>query len=132
VTATPDHPAPPGRPAPLTAAASLVAVEALVLVLLGVLEAASLQADKATMGATTALFFLVYGAGLAFCAWGLARPRSWARAPVVVAQIIQLLVAWSFLGGATTWVAVGLGAVAAIVLAGIFHPHSIDALGERR
>jgi hypothetical protein len=49
----------------------------------------------------------------------------------VVAQLLQFLVAWSFWGGETTWVAIGLGAVAAIVLAGIFHPQSLDALADQ-
>ena len=131
MTATPDNTFPPaGRPAPLTVAASLVAVEAVIFVVLAITEIAAFEADKAAMGATTTIFFLVYGAGLALCAWALARLRSWARAPIVVAQVIQLLVAWSFRGGETTWVAVGLAVVAAIVLAGIFHPQSIDALAE--
>jgi hypothetical protein len=131
VTATPHDALPPsGRPAPLTVAVSLVALEALIFVVLAVAEVAAFEADKAAMGATTTIFFLGYGVGLALCAWALARLRSWARAPVVVAQLIQLLVAWSFRGGETTWVAVGLAVVAAVVLAGIFHPQSIDALAE--
>lgn len=131
MTATPHDALPPsGRPAPLTVAVSLVALEALIFVVLAVAEVAAFEADKAAMGATTTIFFLGYGVGLALCAWALARLRSWARAPVVVAQLIQLLVAWSFRGGETTWVAVGLAVVAAVVLAGIFHPQSIDALAE--
>ena len=131
MTATPDPTVPPaGRPAPLTVAASLAAVEALIFVILAVAEIAAFQGDKVVMGATTTIFFLGYGAGLAVCAWFLARLRSWARAPIVVAQLIQLLVAWSFRGGQTTWVAVALAVVAAVVLAGIFHPQSLDALAE--
>lgn len=131
MTATPDPTVPPaGRPAPLTVAASLAAVEALIFVILAVAEIAAFQSDKAVMGATTTIFFLGYGAGLAVCAWSLARLKSWARAPIVVAQLIQLLVAWSFRGGQTTWVAIILAVVAAVVLAGIFHPQSLDALAE--
>jgi hypothetical protein len=131
VTSTPDDTVPPARPAPLTVAVSLVTVEALVFVILGIAELAAFETAKAAMGATTALFFLAYGVGLGFCAWALSRLKSWARAPVVVAQLIQLLVAWSFFGGETTWIAVGLAVVALIVLAGIFHPDSLDALAER-
>ena len=131
MTATPHDALPPGgRPAPLTVAASLVAIEALIFVGLAITELAVLQADKAVMGATTSIFFLVYGAALALCAWGLSRLRSWARAPIVVAQLIQLFVAWGFRGGQTTWVAVGLAVVALVVLAGIFHPQSMDALAD--
>jgi hypothetical protein len=131
VTSTPDDTLPPARPAPLTVAASLVAVEAAVFVILGVAEVAAFETAKAVMGASTALFFLAYGAGLGFCAWTLSRLKSWARAPIVVAQLIQLLVAWSFYGGETTLIAVGLAVVALVVLAGIFHPDSLDALAER-
>lgn len=132
MTATPDDAVPPsGRPAPLTVAASLAFVEALVFLGLAVTEALALRTDLAVMGATTAVFFVFYGAALALCAWGLSRLRSWARAPVVVAQLIQLFVAWGFRGGQTTWLAVGLAVVAVVVLAGIFHPRSIDALADR-
>ena len=117
-------------PAPLKVAASLAAVEAILLVLQGVAEVLAVSGARLLMGVTTALFFLLYGAGLAFCAWAVSRLRSWARAPVVVAQLIQALVAASFWGGGTTWVAVGLGLVALLVLAGIFHPASIEALAE--
>jgi hypothetical protein len=120
----------PGRPAPLTVAASLTVVEAVVFEILAIAELAHFEFSKAVMGATTALFFLGYGAGLAFCAWAVWRLRSWGRAPVVVAQLIQLLVAWSFRGGETTWVAVALAVVAVVVLAGIFHPDSIEALAD--
>lgn len=119
-----------GGPAPLVAAASLVAVEAILLVLYGVAELIAVSGDRVTMGVTTALFFLVYGAGLAFCAWAVTRLKSWARAPIVVAQLIQLLVAWSFRGGATTLVAIGLAVVAVLVIVGIFHPASLDALAD--
>jgi len=133
VTSTPDASTPSARPpAPLTVAASLVGVEAGVFGILGAAELFSLQTDKVVMAATTTLFFLVYGVALAVCAWALWRLRSWARAPVVVAQLIQLFVAWDFRGGETTWIAVALGVVAVLVLAGIFHPQSLDALAEDR
>jgi len=120
------------NPAPLVVAASLVAVEGLVMVLFAVLEAANLSTARVTMGVTTSLFFAVYGAALMFCAWQLTRGHSWARSPVVLAQLLQLGVAWSFRGGDTTWVAVVLAVVAGITLAGLLHPQSIDALSDER
>lgn len=80
------------------------------------------------MGVTSVAFFLIYGSFLAFAAWQLNRRSSWARAPVVLAQLIQILVGGSFWGGATTYVAVTLILVGLVVLAGIFHPASIAAL----
>jgi len=115
-------------PAPLLVAASLVAVEGLLLIGYGVLEVASVDADRVAVAATTGLFFLAYGAGLLLCARGLSRVRSWARSPVVLAQLIQLGVAWSFWGGDTRIVAIAVAVVAVIVLVGVFHPASLAAL----
>ena len=126
----PPAPARGGVPAPLVVAAALVAVEALLVVVQGVVELVAVSGERLAMGVTTTLFFFFYGAGLALCAWAVVRLRSWGRAPIVVAQLIQLAVAWSFLGGSTTPVAVGLAVLAAIVLVGVFHPASIDALAE--
>jgi hypothetical protein len=111
-------------------AASLAAVEGLLLLAYGVLEAANVHSDRAAMGVTTALFFAVLGAVLLACAWLVVRGRAWARSPIVVAQVMFLGLAWSFLGGATTWVSVALALVAVLVLVGLLHPSSIDALGD--
>ena len=119
---------PATAPAPLLVAASLVAVEGLLLLGYAVLEVASVDSDRVAVAATTGLFFLAYGAGLIVCASALSRRQSWARSPVVLAQLIQLGVAWSFWGGSTTAVAIGVGLVAVIVLVGIFHPASLAAL----
>ena len=117
-------------PAPLLVAASLVAVEGLVLVLYGVLEAAAITGGRVTMGVTTAIFFLAYGGGLLACAWALRGRRSWARGPVVLAQLIQLGLAWSFRGNAPLALVLALAGVALVVLVGVFHPASLDALAD--
>lgn len=130
----PAQPHPAGArslPAPLVVATSLAAVEGVLLVLYGVVELTAVQGDKAVMGVSTAVFFLLYGAGLSFCAWKTYRGESWARSPVVMAQLIQLGVAWSFWGGSSTVASVALGLVALVVLAGIFHPASLAALSDQ-
>lgn len=118
------------NPAPLVVAASLVAVEGGLLLMYALMEMGSLSSERLVMGLTTAAFFAVYGSGLLVCTWQLTGGHSWARSPIVLAQLIQLGVAWSFRGGDTTWVAITLAVVALVVLAGVLHPASIDALDD--
>jgi hypothetical protein len=115
-------------PAPLVVAASLAAVEGLVIGVLGLLELVSLSPGRLTMGLTTAAFFAGYGALLVFCGWQLTRGAAWARGPVLLAQLIQLGLAWNFREGGTVAASIGLAIVAVIVLAGLFHPASMQAL----
>jgi hypothetical protein len=119
------------NPAPLVVAASLVAVEGILLLGYAVLELASISSDRAAVALTTALFFAGYGALLLAAAWAVTHGRSWARSPIVLAQLIQLGVAWSFRGGETTVVAVAMAVVAVVVLVGVLLPSSIDALAQR-
>ena len=118
------------NPAPLVVAASLVAVEGLLLLGYAVLELASLSADRVAVALTTSAFFAVYGALLLLAAWAVTHGHSWARSPIVLAQLIQLGVAWSFRGGDTTLVAVALAVVAVVVLVGLLTPASVDALAD--
>lgn len=122
----------PGDPsrAPLwlVAASVLVGLEALVLVGYGVAQLPAFTQARATMVLTSTVFFVVYGGSLGVFAWLMHQLRSWTRAPVVLAQLIQLGVAWSFRGGTTTPLAVGLAVVAVAVLAGVFHPDSLRAV----
>jgi hypothetical protein len=111
-------------------AASLVAVEAFVLAALGVLELANLRAIRLTMGLTTSAFFLVAGAGLAWGAWSLWKVRRWARGPVVMAQLIQLGLAWNFRDVWTVLLPLSLALVALVVLAGLLHPDTTQVLEE--
>jgi hypothetical protein len=119
-------------PPPLVVAAGLAAVEGLLVLGYGVLEAASVHADRAAMGVTTSLFFALLGLGLVTCGWFLLHGRPWARSPVVVAQVMSLGLAWNFVGGTTTWVAVVLAVVAVVVLGGLLHPASVAALDMPR
>jgi len=112
-------------------AASLVVVEGLLVLVFAALEAAHLHQDRAVMGITTAVFFAAVGLGLLACAWLVLHGRAWPRSPIVVAQVLILGLAWNFLGGGTTWVSVVMALVAAVVLIGLLHPASIDALTGR-
>ena len=109
-------------------AAGLVGLEGFFLLFTAVLELLDLHSGRLTLGLTTATFFLVLGAGLGYCAWGLFRVRSWARGPVVACQLIGLLLSFSFWGGETTPVAVVILLVTVGVLLGVLHPTSTRAL----
>ena len=124
---------PPGpdtsaAPPPLLVAASLAAVEAFVLAALGLLELANLRSVRLTMGLTTAAFFLAAAAGLGWCAWSLWKVRRWARGPVVMAQLIQLGLAWNLWAGSTKPLSAGLAVVALVVVLGLVHPASTEVL----
>ena len=98
------------------------------MLVLAVVELASFSTTRVALGVTTAAFFAGLAVALGLCARGLARVDSWARSPVVVAQLLQLLMAWSFRGGATTAVSIGLAVFALVVLACVLHPASTRAL----
>jgi hypothetical protein len=106
-------------------AAGLSAVEGLVLGLYGLALIPTLSGERLVMGATSVLFFLLYGGFLVFFAWRLYRLESWARSPIVLAQLIQILLG-------VTWgeavMDVVLVVPAAVVLLGVFHPASLRAL----
>ena len=117
-----------GTPAPLAVAAGMTIIEGLLTVLFGITEAVSLDSDRLVMGVTTAVFFLAYGIGLLACSRALHTVRPWARGPVLLSQLIWLGLAWNFKDGSTLPLAIALAVAAAIVLAGLLHPRSIDAL----
>ena len=114
------------RPATITTAVVLVGLEALALVVVSVLDLANLSSDQLTMGTTAALFLLLYAAALLLCGYGLWTLRSWARSPVVLAQLIQLGLAWDSRHNAA--IAVPLAVVAIVVLVAILAPVSLAAL----
>ena len=117
--------APDRPPVYLLVAAFLVALQAAGLLALAVLELASLSGARLALGITTAVFFAAVGLGVGGCALGLARARSWARGPVVAAELLQLLTAWSFRDNGL--VALALAGLAALVLVCVLHPASTRA-----
>jgi len=117
-----------GAPPALVTAAGLVLIEGILTVMFGISEAVQIRSERLVMGVTTAVFFVVYGAALLVCAWGLNRLRTWARGPVLLTQLIWLLLAWSFRDGDTWPIALGLAVPAVIALVGMLVPSSVDAL----
>ncbi|HWJ67749.1 MAG TPA: hypothetical protein VNT31_13825 [Nocardioides sp.] len=117
---------PPTTPPPLVVAASLVAVQALVLLGLAVVEVASVSAERRSLGLSTAAFFAAYGVVLLGAAWALHRRQGWSRGPVLITQLIALGLAWSMREHGAVAIALVVGA--AVVLAGMLHPATIEAL----
>lgn len=101
------------------------------IVLLALAQLASLTQGRLTMGLTTALFLAAYGAGLVWAAWAVTGRATWARGPILLAQLIQLGVAWNYWGSSTAVVCVVVALVAAVVMAGMLHPASVAALDPR-
>ena len=121
-----------GAPPPLVTAAGLTLVEGLLTMMFGVSEAVHVTSQRLVMGVTTAAFFVAYGAAMMLCAWGLHRLHTWARGPVLLAQLIWLGLAWNFRHGDTWPLAVGLAVPAVIVLVGMLVPSSVEALDHGR
>ncbi|QIK75882.1 hypothetical protein [Nocardioides piscis] len=115
-------------PPPLVTAASLSAVEGVLLLALAVLELADVTGGRLTMGLTTAVFFAAFGGLLLVSAWLITHGQTWPRGPILLAQLIALGLAWNMRTGETVVLAAGLAVVALIVIAGLLHPTSIEAL----
>lgn len=107
---------------------AVVALEALTLLGLGVAELLSTEADRAGLGVSTAVFFLVIGAALGWCVRGLLRYSSWVRGPVVLTQLIALGLAWNFRTVSPKIIAVGLLVVAIAGLVALLAPATTAAL----
>ena len=118
-----------GLPLALRVGLATVLLETVVFLGLAVAELLALSTDRLVMGLTTAAFFLGYGVLIGLCARGMARRQTWGRSIVVMGQLIQLGVAWSYRSG-TPWLSAALAVTAVVVLVGVFHPASIAALDD--
>jgi hypothetical protein len=126
----PTESTPSTAPRPLKLASAVVAGEGLVVAVLGIVEAITISDDRLTLGLTTAAFLLLYGGALLLVARGLFRTSTWSRGPAVFAQLIQLLIGWSFWGGSTKPVSVILWITAVAVLVALFRKVSMEALAD--
>jgi hypothetical protein len=90
----------------------------------GILELIETRASRAVVGSGAAIILLAYAALLFAVARGVLRGRRWSRAPAIATQLIQLPIAWSFVGGQTTWFALVLGAVSVTIIVCLLLPSS--------
>ena len=115
-------------PVLLRVAVLLTALEGIGFLVLAAWLAPNLRAERPAVGLSSLVFFLLWGLFLLVCAGQLLRRHSWARAPIVAAQLIQVFVAAGFWGGRTSAVTVVATAMAVTVLVGVLHPRSLAAL----
>ncbi|HJV14931.1 MAG TPA: hypothetical protein VJ625_13675 [Propionibacteriaceae bacterium] len=112
------------RPVTIVLAAALLAVEALIALAYAVLEVGEIRMSRAAVGVGVTILMGGLGLLLLLVSRGVFLGRRWSRGPAVAIQLILLPLAWSFVGGGTTWVAVALAAVAIAVLVALLHPRS--------
>lgn len=106
----------------------MVALEAAALSVFAAVDLFTINSDRLVLGATNAVFFCGYAIGLGLCAGGLARLRSWCRGPIVLTQVIQLGIAWSFASRETAWLTIVLAVPALVTLIAVLAPSTTHAL----
>ncbi|WP_157973781.1 hypothetical protein [Desertihabitans aurantiacus] len=116
-------------PLPLLLAAAVLVVVAVGALGFAVVELVNLRAHRWVVAVGTTVLMAGYGVFLLAVANGLRRAARWSRGPAVATQLIQLPVAWGFLGGSTTWVTVVLGGLSLLALVCLLLPTSTVALG---
>jgi hypothetical protein len=102
----------------------LVALEGLLGLGYAGVALGEVRTSRAVVGVGVAILMAAFGLLLLLVARGVFLGRRWSRGPAVVTQLILLPIAWSFKGGATTWVSVVLAVVAITALVGLLHPRS--------
>ncbi|WP_344766790.1 hypothetical protein [Aeromicrobium panaciterrae] len=114
----------------LSVAGAVVAVEALAYVVLAVLDLTDVSSERLGLGVGAGILLGVYGAGQLYAAWRVTRGEGWARSPLIVTHLIQLLLAWNLRDGDTRWLAILMAVCAVIVLACLLAPPVNRALGR--
>jgi hypothetical protein len=108
----------------IVVAAALLALEALIALAYAAVEIGQVQMTRAALGIGVTILMACFGLLLLLVARGVFLGKRWSRGPAVATQLILLPIAWSFRGGATTWAAIILAALAIAVLVGVLHPRS--------
>jgi len=114
-------------PVPLAVTAVLSALEGAVLLVYGLVLVPALSMSRIVMGLSSVAFFVLYGGFLVFVAFKLSRRHSWARAPIMLAQMIQIAVGLTW---GNTLIATVLVVPAAVAAVGLLLPVSIRALAD--
>lgn len=125
-------PEPVARPARmlLRIAAIVVAIEALAYVVLAALDLANVSGERLGLGVGAGVLLAAYGLAQLFFAWRVSQGESWARSPLIVTHLIQLLMAWNLRNGDSAWLAGVMGGLAIVVLGCLLAPPVNRALGR--
>jgi peptidoglycan/LPS O-acetylase OafA/YrhL len=116
----------------LRVAAAVVSVEALVCLTGAVIELGDASGDLKAFDVAAGVVLIVLGAGLLMAAWQVRRGRRWARAPLIVTQLIQLLLATDVRPEGLGWVAPTMVVSSLVVLVCLLAPPVTRALRNER
>ncbi|KQX75136.1 MULTISPECIES: hypothetical protein [Aeromicrobium] len=124
----------PGRPSGtartlLLIASAIVLAEASVFAVLAALELFSVSSDRIGLGVGATIFLLVVAAGLAWAATRVVVGESWARSPLVFAQLIVLGLAYNFRGD-PAWLSPAMAVPAVVALACLLAPPVTQAFAD--
>ena len=108
-------------------AAAIVVAEAVTCVVLAVLGLMDLDGGSLGAGIGVSLILAIYGGFQAWAVWRVTEGDQWARSPLVVTQVIQLIIAFN-LAGIPGWVSVLVGAAAVVTLVCLLSPPVTRAL----
>lgn len=106
----------------------IVLVEALIYIVLAVLGGLDASRDRAGSGIGVALVLAAYGTFQGWAAWRVTRGDAWARSPLVVTQLVQLVIAFN-LDGVPAAVPPVMGAASVVTLVCLLAPPVTRALG---
>jgi len=115
----------------LLVAAAIILGEALTCLVLAVLGVTDLGDAGVSSGIGVSVILAVYGGFQAWAAWRVTEGDLWARSPLVVTQIIQLIIAFN-LADIPAWIPVLVGASAVVTLACLLAPPVTRALGSNQ
>lgn len=104
-------------------------VEAAVFAVLAALELFNVSSDRIGLGIGATLFLLVVAAGLAWAATRVVVGESWARSPLVFAQLITLGLAYNFRGD-PLWLSPAIAVPAVVALACLLSPPVTKAFSD--
>jgi hypothetical protein len=106
-----------------------VLAEGLAFAVLAALEVLHVSSDRVGLGVGATIFLLVVAAGLGWAATRVVLGESWARSPLVLAQLVMLGLAYNFRGD-PAWLTPAIAVPAVVVLVCLLAPPVTRALAD--